>query len=275
MADGELFSQRHGRARVLDRADFAELVWNRIRELSADGHFERAMGSGFAPGLITEDDFLRRLGKADVYERVKDCAEKSYLMAPSSCRLDPDVLFDTLEFLHAEVVSEEVQPMFREKINPDLALFDPPMEMLSNGQISERAPGELRPLLDEPIPDDAPAPLRDPLRAAIAQFRERGASDHDKRSALKHLADVLEPLRNEIDEYLLPADERALFQIANKFWLRHNDRKQMRSYYGVWLDWIFYVYVATAHSLLAVLDRQTLSDRVFGEEPNAEGGLPI
>lgn len=243
-----------------------------IRELRAHGYFDETIGPrglGSAGSLI-QDDFLRRLGKSDIYRHVKDAEAGGG--APASC-YTTDVLFDTLEFLHTEAVPEERQPGFRAAINPELALLHPPMEMLSNGQIAEMAPDDLRPLLDEPIPDDTPAPLRDPLREAVEQFRRRGATDHDKRSALKHLADVLEPLRDEIDESLLRADESALFQIANKFWIRHNDRDQKRGYGGVWLDWTFYVYVATARALLSVLDRQTLADRVFGEEPDAHGGL--
>lgn len=182
------------------------------------------------------------------------------------------MLFDTLEFLHTEAVShrahsEDARLTFRAIINRELALYDPPMELVNDGRVVEMAPGDLQPLLDEPVPDDVPAPLRDPLRDAIAQFRQRGATSHDKRSALKHLADVLEPMRNEIDQHLLPKDESALFDIANNFWIRHNNRSQKRNYNGVWLDWTFYVYVATAHALLSVLDRQALSDKVFGAQP--------
>jgi hypothetical protein len=161
-------------------------------------------------------------------------------------------------------------------INPDLALYEPPMEMLENGEIVEKAPDEFRELLDGPVAEDIPSPIRDPLRGAIAQYRRRDASQHDKRSALKHLADVLEPLKGEIDEHLLPADERALFQLANKFWIRHNDRLQQRTYDGdVWLDWMFYVYVATGRALLAVVDRQRLSEQVYGVPPDSGGGLPF
>lgn len=116
-----------------------------------------------------------------------------------------------------------------------------------------------------------PPPLRDPLDAAIEPYRRRGATEQEKRSALKHLADVLEPLRAQIDEYLLPADERALFQLANRFWLRHNDRQQQRAYDGsVWLDWMFYLYLATARALLAVLRREVLEELVYEDhDPEA------
>jgi hypothetical protein len=93
---------------------------------------------------------------------------------------------------------------------------------------------------------------------------------------LKHLADVLEPLRDEIKTELLPADESALFLIANRFWIRHNDRNQQRKYDSdVWLDWTFYVYVATARALLAVLDRQQLTNAVGRPPAAADDELPF
>jgi hypothetical protein len=150
------------------------------------------------------------------------------------------------------------------------------MEMLENGHIVEKAPDEIRELLNEPVPEDVPAALRTPLEQAMDHYRRRGASEHDKRTALKHLADVLEPLRDEIDEHLLPADERALFQIANKFWLRHNDREQQREYdTTVWLDWMFYVYVATARALLAVVDRQRLAESVGASASPSSEDVPF
>jgi len=286
--------------RKLSLEDFASLIWTSIDRLRLRGYFTEALARHSAPDGTdlppriehAEAVFLRRLRTTGIYEKVtpptKILAYSNSTPAP--WMFDADVLFDTLEFLYTEVVAEPAKRpdgptvynredgrrVLRETINPDLGLFDPPMEMLDNGQIVQTAPDDLRPLLDDPIPDDVPAPLRDPLREAIEQYRRRGASDHDKRSALKHLADVLEPLRGEIDEYILPGDESALFQVANKFWIRHNDRIQQRNYdAAVWLDWIFYVYVATARALLAVLDRQRLSTAVYGEEPDSKGGLPL
>jgi hypothetical protein len=71
-------------------------------------------------------------------------------------------------------------------------------------------------------------------------------------------------------------NESALFNIANGFWIRHNNRNQKRVYdEDTWLDWMFYVYVATARALLAVIDRQKLAESVFGEPPDDNGGLPF
>jgi len=247
----------------------------------------------FRPRLPhAESEFLRVLRVDDVYPRIIDIAHlhmdpKRYVPTspPVSWHVYADVLWDSLEYLFSLVsLPGETRPFdkkagqaaFRKQLNPDLALFDPPMELTVSGQLVEKAPDELGPLLDDPIPEDLPAPLKDPLDHAIAQYRRRGSSVGEKRSALKHLADVLEPLRKEIDEHILPKDESDLFQIANRFYIRHNDRDQKRTYdTDVWLDWMFYVYVATARALVSVLDKQTLTESVYGPEPDDNDGIPF
>ena len=126
-----------------------------------------------------------------------------------------------MEYLHAEVAHDASRDELRKRLNPDLALYTPPMEMLENGQIVEEVPDELDPLVSEPVADDVPAEFADPLTHAIEQFRRRGASEQDKRSALRQLAGVLEPLRADIKKHALSADESAIFQLANKFAIRH------------------------------------------------------
>lgn len=63
MAEGGLYSERHGRARKFDLGDFADLVWRRIRDLRSQGFFDDAIGPrGLGTsGHLTEDDFIRRL----------------------------------------------------------------------------------------------------------------------------------------------------------------------------------------------------------------------
>jgi hypothetical protein len=107
------------------------------------------------------------------------------------------------------------------------------------------------------------AHIVDPLRHAIEQYRRRGATEQDKRSALTQLAVVLEPLRDDVKEHLSSKDENDLFQIVNRFSIRHNKPNQKRDYdTAVWLDWMFYVYIATARALIAVIDRDKLRERV-------------
>lgn len=92
----------------------------------------------------------------------------------------------------------------------------------------------------------------------MSRFRTRGATLDDRRHAVRDLADVLEALRPDIRENMLPADEKALFNVANGFAIRHNNHQQKGDYDRVtWLRWAFYVYLATIHAVLRVRQRQT------------------
>ena len=99
------------------------------------------------------------------------------------------------------------------------------------------------------------------VRHAIALFRGRGADEHAKRSAIVTLAGVLEDRRELLKAELLRKDEGALFQIANEFGLRHNRAGQRGDFDPVFLDWVFWWYLATIE----------LTDRLLAR-PDQEGG---
>ena len=252
------------------------LVWQGVTGMREAGFFDEALGAVHSfpsrPVRLTEADFIRVLKVSGVHPTV----EGPYRSPPRLAWCDVPLLFDLIEFLYAEATPEEKRAEFRERLNPDLALFAPPMEMTTSGLIVERGPDELHALMAEPVPDDVPAPLADPLRYAIEQYRRRGASEQDKRMAIKQLADVLEPLRDDIKEHLSSKDESDLFQIVNRFSIRHNMRNQQRNYDGeIWLDWMFYVCIATARALIAVIDRDKLKDRVTPRLTDDDGGPPF
>jgi hypothetical protein len=91
------------------------------------------------------------------------------------------------------------------------------------------------------------------IEAAVSRFERRGATVIDRRDAVRDLADALEALRPEIKESMLTADEKAMFHLANGFSIRHHNRGQRGDYNKpVWLQWAFYVYLATIHAILRV-----------------------
>jgi hypothetical protein len=94
------------------------------------------------------------------------------------------------------------------------------------------------------------------VRHAIALFRRRGATHEDKRSALITLAGVLEERRQLIKTELTSADEGALFHIANKFAMRHQNKQQLADYDPAFLDWVFWWYLGTVELTNRVIIRQ-------------------
>jgi hypothetical protein len=103
----------------------------------------------------------------------------------------------------------------------------------------------------------------DVVRHAIALYRGRGATEHDKRSAAVALIGVLEERRKLLEAELLSKDEGALFEIANKFAVRHRRADQRTDYDPAFLDWLFWWYLATIE----------LTDRILArDKPNESVG---
>jgi hypothetical protein len=280
--DRPLYSERAGRARALSPFDFAGLVWSSVVVWArAKGLFAEALDmhkasaeGGLVPGRVGDVNafLLDRLKTSDV--------RHSHLMSDRDPPLDlrdragEDILFDLLELLHDQCVSkparreprssgpvlaigpfdrEDGQQMFREHLNPELAKHSPPLEMRANGHITELPPEELRPLVEEPIPDSVEPELRDPIGVATDRFFRRGATQEDRLASLRELAGVLERLRPRLKEEMFSRDEAALFAIANGFAIRHHDRAQRGDYNkAIWLEWIFYVFLATAKTTVRI-----------------------
>ena len=99
--------------------------------------------------------------------------------------------------------------------------------------------------------------VRDDVGHAVALFRSRTATTAERRSAVVTLAGVLEQRKALLKIELFAKDEAALFLIANKFGLRHRNRSQQDDYDPVFLDWIFWWYLATVELTNQLIARQT------------------
>lgn len=96
----------------------------------------------------------------------------------------------------------------------------------------------------------------DDIGHAVALFRSRSATRQDRRSAVVALAGVLERHRGTLKWELLRKDERALFDIANNFDLRHRNDAQATDYDDEFLEWIFHWYLATVRLLDQLAERR-------------------
>lgn len=270
----QLHSERHGRPRSLSKADLVVLLWRRIARLrDQDWLFKgsllpyRGLGPAEEPPEIRDaEEFLTihlKISGLGHYLLHED--EPPLLQLPTV-----DLMVDLIELLFVDVVAlplmvhppedtaieafdrEGGQVLFRESINELLALASPPLELLATGHVVEKSEDH-GDLYVEPVPERTEPELRDPVEAAVAQFRRPRASMQDRRAAVKHLADVLERIRDDVDEQMLRKDERDLFRIANTFAIRHYDRQQQSEYdKDVWLDWAFHVFLATIRAVLSV-----------------------
>jgi hypothetical protein len=273
------WSERQGRgpaAAPLDFERLKKLTLTVIDEIWDQGYFVESFGyycvdSESVEGSLgrsPERWFLVNLGRENIWP-VRECGPG----------YDPDTFFDVLEALH-DLVSKPVdgwyhdyggcgmhwqtfdriagQELLRAQLNPLLERGETPLELSGTGEIVALVPSEMRGLLDAPLPASADGDLVvSKVDAAIALYRSRNSTKTDRRHAVRELADVLEPLRSEIKEEMLPKDERDLFRLANGFAIRHNNRDQRQDYDdAIWLSWAFYVYLATIHAVLRLRERQ-------------------
>lgn len=78
----------------------------------------------------------------------------------------------------------------------------------------------------------------------------------DLRRAVRELADALERLRPRIRQALHAKEHGALFQIANKFGIRHLDEKQILDYDEEYLIWIFWSYLNTINLIDSLIEKE-------------------
>jgi hypothetical protein len=274
----EYWSERQGRGprtRGLNFLTIKKLAFEALDALREDDYFQEAFGltcaeKGEIPGTLGND--IERWFLLTLYREHIDPFHwmRTYW--------DEDTFFDVLEVMH-DHCSKPVSGYFhsyadcgmhytgfdkdagreeyRRRLNGVLRHFERPLEVDEHGRVIQPPPDELRPLLAVKMPESVDPDLRARLDAAVELFQSRNASKVDRRRAVRDLADVLEPLRQDIKEELLSKDERELFRLANGFGIRHNSRAQLTDYDDeIRLRWAFYVYLATAQAVLLVQDRQ-------------------
>jgi len=191
-----------------------------------------------------------------------------------------DTLFDVMEFLHDHISTgvdgryhdysqcgwhyttftpEPARSTYRARVNELLNRTTTAYEMTPQGEIVRTVPDGIAPLLNS-APRRLPPTQRQHVEAAITKYRARSSTPTDRRDAVRDLADVLENLRDLVKEQMPQKDEAALFEIANKFWIRHNKPGERREYdHDAWWAWLFYVYLASIALVTHLTERDGLS----------------
>jgi hypothetical protein len=147
---------------------------------------------------------------------------------------------------------------YREEVNSFLRAFGEGFELLETGEVVRVGPQGLDLLLASSPPDVPGKAYQQRVDAAIHKFRSRTSSIDVRRDAVRDLADVLEYLRPELQRVLTKKDDATLFEIANKFAIRHMDGAQFDDYTKpVWLSWMFYFYLATINAVAHLVRRET------------------
>ena len=276
-----LYRDRRGRAPVPSekpRLTFAN-VRDRLGELLEDldraGYFDGSLGEDC---VDTDNDHKKR-GR-DLLSDLMGTGEE---WPPNLLISDEDHTYTVVEAAHFLVARPRLrnyhsygrewhysnfdrgagQAIYRWRVNALLEQSDSLLRLDETGVLVETT-GDPRDELLETLAHDAEAPSPDALHHAIDQFRRRGATREDKRAAIIALAGILETNRGLLKNELLRKDEGALFNIANSYAIRHQNADQRPDYDDAYLDWIFWLYLATVALVKQLLGRQSVpSDQVL------------
>lgn len=166
--------------------------------------------------------------------------------------------YDNCGWHYSDFAVEPAQILYRWTINRILTRHGIDLQLAKSGEDVGRlirTPSDSRSALLSSVTAGATASNRDEVDHAIALFRARGATAESKRSACVTLIGVLENRRDVVKSELLSKDEGALFEIANKFAIRHRKADQRSGYDEVYLDWLFWWYLATVELINRLIVR--------------------
>jgi hypothetical protein len=235
-------------------------------ELSNNGYFSEAFGYecvdlGDVCGTIIDPEL-------DIMLKTrKDNLWPIYVNIP---KYSEDDLFDVIEYLftivskplegyrhdyagcgmHWSVFSkEEGQQLFHQKVSHLLSIYSNPYEFSLSGDVLRKADKGFSTILEADIRTDDEK-VRERVDLAISKYRLHGSTPDDRRQAVRELSDVLEYLRPSMKIHLNKKDESDLFNIINNFGVRHYNSLQQNDYDSLWLNWMFYVFLATIHVIL-------------------------
>jgi len=276
------FSQRHRQQPAQElspprlRSAFARLV----NELADCGYFEDAFGSGCSDSDDYPDSEGQRLLVAVTGH---DVPMWPLRQQEGSARIEAqwteEQFFDVVEALHdlvarprrrwfhsywrewdyGDFARRPGQAVYRWRVNELLERAQVPLRLAETGSdvgLLVQAAGDGRDDLIERVLEPPAAENGDEVGHAVQLFRGRSATREAKRSAIVTLYGVLERRRPLLKQQLTSKDEAALFEIANQYDLRHRGASQHADYDTVFLDWLFWWYLATVELTDRLLARQ-------------------
>ena len=278
-SDRAYWSERQGKASVRSftpeqvRRAFMSVVavCDEADELQESFGYE-CVDDGFVPGSLgtaIEERLMIILGRDNLWP-----------VSVFATDWDDDTLFDMMEFVYDHVSTGDsataryhsfsncgmhyarfnpnpARANYLTRVNEILRRMSPGFEMTESGEILRAVVDGTAPLLDS-APRLLEATQRAHVESAIVKYRARSSTATDRRDAVRDLADVLENLRADIKTHMPTKDEAALFEIANKFWIRHNRPGELRDYdHDAWWSWLFYLYLASIALVSHLAERQT------------------
>lgn len=271
----DYYNHRTGNAHTpsLTLRDAAEMVAEAYRFVDQEGWLQRAFGYDCVdegPVAGREGNGFHKPFLLETGIRIEN------IVADAIERSDEVFLFTLIEFVHEHVAKPvaggyrhdwnncgmhyrqddkfDVQAgraEWRKRIDKALRYYDSGYQLAETGEIVRIPSDGMAQLLIAQVPSKTSPSNRDRVANAVKIFQRGRSTRQERKNAVRELIDVLEPYRAEVKTQLLKQGASDLFNIANNFALRHNNDLQKDDYDDTFLTWLFYMYLATVHLILA------------------------
>ncbi|WP_010233414.1 hypothetical protein [Clostridium arbusti] len=164
-----------------------------------------------------------------------------------------EILYDkicTYDYKNS-VINNDVKKEFAIQINNVLQLYDDGYFLeIHSGTITKGANDPVKNMLSEDLSKILPEDIMTKTRTAIKMYYRFDSNMEMKTKAITILADILEPLRDELKDILNHGYEtnkndhdKLIFEIVNNFNIRHTNTKQHENYeHEIWYDWMIQYY---------------------------------
>lgn len=156
------------------------------------------------------------------------------------------------DFSKSDFVKREFQIEYIELLNNLLKRYKDGYYLDEKyGIIMEQPNHAVQRILDTELPETLHDNVLEQLRTSVKMYYRFDSNMELKKKAINILADILEPLRNELKDILNDVfninknnHDKLLFEIVNNFNIRHNDQKQYTEYNkSIWYDWMMQYYL--------------------------------
>lgn len=262
MTKRKYYAERKGGFRSITLEQLKQLFSQIFSDLVERGYFREAMGYNLVGSYNQKTFYPGNWGrnyKSFILTHLK--REDIWPFDKWIDRWDENTLFTVVEFFHDYVSKgldfllfwrynqEKGQLEYRKRMNVILEEYQKGYRLNDEGEIIEIPPPGFEELLDQTIVTTDPENIDKPIEYAILKFRRHNTTMEDKKESIRILGDVLEYLKKDSIR-LERADESALFQILNKFTIRHHNKAQNSEYdRDIWYDYFFYVLLASVRTL--------------------------
>jgi len=261
----------------LDLEAVRKLVSSSYRLFASRDYFQEAFGyrcvdEGFVPGICGED--------VGGWIHVNAWLDSVYPFDEKISLLDEPTLFATIELLwdlvsapskegahhhtfsgcgwhYVKFDKAKARDEWRIAVTNALEFYGEGFELSDRGEVQRIGKPGLAEIMEATVPRSANQENIDKIADAVRRFRSGRSSRKDRQEAVEELVKVLEFFRPQIKQHMFRKDEDRLFEIANEFSLRHHNQRQKSDYDPAWLSWMFYLYLATIHLVLRLIERET------------------